>query len=158
MRSRAPDSVHGPSLDTLTARGADAAPTIRLGAACAAGLAVAPQQNGALLRAVVVHAPSRIAGNARHGLAMVIVAATADAGRGARQALGAIVVRRPASSLPPHIAKAGEGPAATIKERPRLFGSCSRRPGRQYKTCDDRIDDRLHDSATLCAAGQLRSC
>jgi hypothetical protein len=146
-----------PSLDPFTAGGADAARTVRLWAACVPGLAVAPKQNGALLRAVIVHAPSRIAGNAWQGLAMIIVNATPDAGRGAGQVLGAIVVRRPASALPPQIAKAREGPAATIKERPRFFSMCSRRPGRQGKTCDDQINERLHDSAAPCRH-LLHSC
>jgi hypothetical protein len=136
-----------PSLDTLTAREADAARTIRLRAACVPRLTVASQQNGALLRAVIVHAPAQIAGNARQRLAIVVVDAAHDAGRGAGQALGAIVVRGPAGALPPQIAKAREGPAATVKERPRLLSSCSRRPGRQGQTCEDRINDRLHDSA-----------
>ena len=143
----------------LTATGADAARTMRLRAVRAAGLAVAPQQNGALLRAVIVHAPSLIAGNARQRLSMIVVDAAPDAGRGAGQALQAIVVRRPASSLLPQIAKAREGPAATIKEWPRFFSSCSRRPGRQGKTYDDQINDRLHDSAapwgrTCCARAE----
>jgi hypothetical protein len=159
MNGAAPDSadsVH--ALDTLTARGADAARTIRLRAASVPGLAVAPQQNGALLRAVIVHTSSDIAGNARQGLADVVVEATLDAGRGAGQALGAIVVGCPAHSLPPQFAKAREGPAATIKERPRLFSSCSGRPGHQGKTRDDRINDRLHDSAAPWGADLLRSC
>jgi hypothetical protein len=147
-----------PSRDPLTARGADAARTIRLRAARVPGLAVAPQQNGALLRAVIVHPPSRIAGNARQGLAIVVVDATPDAGRGARQTLGAIVIRRPAFALPPQIAKAREGPAATIKERHHLLSSCRRRPARQGKTCDDRINDRLHDSAAPWGVDLLRSC
>jgi hypothetical protein len=67
----------------LTATGADAARTMRLRVARVAGLAVAPQQNGALLRAVIVHATSLVAGNARQRLSMVVVDAAPDAVRGA---------------------------------------------------------------------------
>jgi hypothetical protein len=38
------------------------------------------------------------------------------------------------------------------------LSSCNRRPGRQGKTCNDRIDDRLHDSTAPSGADLRCSC